>query len=413
MTRARPARYTGTRVKVEDRWAWLLAASFVASTAGVGPSTALGADDDFVRRGLAQPGVRLFVLRAEGADFSWRDFPRLDGLKMRTLARCGAQREAPCLDGRWGLEPGRASAWSWRGERILHNAEPEDIRRLFGRYLGPKPKVWVDADSPAARRAAIEAFRASSLWAVTHSIHDARRFASFDARTATPPCDDDEPPPLSVVRIRRDRATWFDPERACTAVTAEGRGPALVAALTQAWKATVPPQAAPPDRAPTDSTGLQRRVDDDVREAIAHSQSLIDSLAGRADPRLLAAARKWIGVRYRRHGSSAAGIDDVHLLRAIYRDVYNHELTGDLIDWMHRYEKVAVDNRDPEAALRPGDLLFKVTYGLQPREAWLCLGSGYVLIAKEVIGVVVTPTPSPSVRYGMAARRPGTMVKSR
>lgn len=369
---------------------------------------------------LRAPGVRLVILRAAGYDNRWLDFPRPDGLRIGLVADChGRQdrrdrRDVICdkdrtLRRHLGLRPGRAAAWTWRGERVLTGAGPDEIRAVLDQYLGPLPRVWVDADTGPRRRAVADALRATGRWAVTHRIQDVRALESAGPRQLdAPPCPDRPIVPLSVLMVRQSHGIWLDPTRQCRLAAARGStAAALVAGLQTAWRAGTEAQEEAQSFRPT-AAGGPRVLDDRLQKDIDKSHAALDHLPNRSQDRVLhEAVRRWLGVRYRRGGNGADGVDDINFVRAIYKAVYDLELSDNPLDWLQLYEKVPVDESKPEATIRPGDILFKVTLAYRPREVSVYLGGGKVATSKEVRGVVVDKVPMKlSVKYYLVARRP-------
>ncbi|MEM7676416.1 MAG: hypothetical protein AAF449_10475, partial [Myxococcota bacterium] len=351
-----------------------------------------------LERWLAKPTVRMVVLRAAGAEFEWRDFVVPAGLLLKVLDDCEQTDDKKVLcdpDRRWrrslDLSPGRAVAWTWRGQRTVTNGSLEDVHAAIGRHLGPLPRVWLNTDRPGQHRALSRALEATGRWRVTHRLRDIESLRRVDPDRMTAACDASAPPPkLGLLRVRGSAAVWFDPEGKCRAVRATASDPrALADQLTAAWRVspqTGRPQTSGPRSASTwtspisstsrsPSTG--RLMDRHLREMIRKSHAALDAIpASVTDPALIAVVRKWIGVRYQRDGTSAAGIDDFNLLRQIFREAYGMELKGEPVDWLQDQAKVPIDEKRPEATARVGDILFKVPLSYRPRGVLLYLGGG-------------------------------------
>ena len=370
---------------------------------------------------LSAPGVRLIALRAEGAAYRWRDLPQPPGLRLGVLSDCrGSEPSARVCDPdrryrrALGLADGEAAVWDWRGRPVALRAGPHEVRAAIGRQLGPRPRVWIDADTDADRRRAVaEALTATGRWSVTHRIQDARALekARRGEHSARPRCVDSPPvPSVSLLRVRGARAEWVDADGACVIARATGRSAkALIAALEAEWRQATDPGRIPP-RAPPPLRG--RQDDDHLRAKVRKSFATLDALG---ETPLTEAVRRWIGVRYVRDGATADGVDDFNLVRSLYRDVYGISLGDNPLDWLTAYEKIPVDESRPEATVRPGDILFKVTLAYRPREVLVYVGDGYAVSAKEVEGVVIAPVPKlgKSVKYYLVARRPHAALGQR
>ena len=404
---------------------------------------------------LQEPGVRLLVVRAAGDGLRWRQFPRSPGLRVRVLTPCPGTANAVCgPDGapyrHLRLHPGRAAVWTWQGERILDNVDANEVMAALKTHLGPKPRVWIEAEDRTRRQALVTALNASGYWTVTHRISDLNAVRTADLPTGPLDlCPDRRLPTLGLLRVRDERAEWIDIERRCRSVAASGGdGQAMAAALLAEWRNTqapigsepatqAEPAALPPATARSRPTGptapvalanpaarpnrrgsnggpAARLIDRHLQQAIAKSHADLDLLERTSNARLIAAVRRWIGVRYQRDGDTAQGIDDFNLMRALYRDAYNLELHGEPLDWLQVYTKVPVDEARPEASVRVGDLLFKVALSYRPREVLLYLGSGKVVTASDVKGVQVGDVPRnlPASFY-LVARRPSRLVRGR
>ena len=392
------------------------------------------ANDRMVDEWIAAPRVRLVVVRAEGADYRWADFPRPPGLNLKILASCRVppNEDTVCDTGgvrrnRLALEPGRASAWTWRGEQVAVNVEPDRMRQTLGRYLGPKPRVWVQAADPATRSRLMRALSATGRWTVTHRIQDIEAIRRIESRRdgALATCEDRRLPPLSTLQVRGGRADWIDVGRDCrTAVIdmtpSTAAGPSVEAtakALLAAWRAPVSSsEPSVGETAPSAvATPKVQVLDRHHRKTLATSRDRLNNLPPKkTDPRLVAAARPWLGVRYQRDGDTTAGIDDFNLIRALYRDAYDLTLDGEAVDWLQIYEKVPLDERFPDVNLRPGDLLFKVSLAYRPRGVSVYLGQGLVVTSKLIKGVVVDPiTKNLPETFFLVARRPSIYIRGR
>ena len=339
------------------------------------------------------------VVRAAGQDYRWRDLPRPDGLRYQVLG----PREAKAFD----LDPGQASAWTWQGLQVVNRGGPEDVRAAIGRHLGPRPRVWIDVRDTELRNQLRRALQADGRWAVTQAYRDIKavRAGKLDPQ----PCPDLTPPAVSRLQVSGDEASWYDPTRRCRSVTARGAtGRALVTGLLAAWRVPAAVDAETDDGPPPARPAGPRYVDTHVRKKMNRSQRAMQNLSdSNADMRLVNAVRPWLGVRYLRDGRTAAGVDDVQLVRLVYAQVYGVELSDNPIDWLELYEKVPVDERNPAATVRPGDILFKVTYAYVPREVSIYLGGDRAATAKDVLGVVVDKTPRiKSMKWHLVARRP-------
>ncbi len=411
-------------------------ATVAAMVTGVGTTTMSGvaaAQPAEIRSLLEAPGIRLVLIRAPGREFDWRDFPQPPGLHYRVLTSC--PRGVPADDfcdrhSQWQhslqLEAGEAVAWTWQGRRVLFKTGPELARQAIGTHLGPLPRVWIDTASRRRRRATATALRATGRWRPTHRIQDIERLRTLTGVETAARCPDKHPPSLGLLRISEQQATWFDPDRNCASVTvpAGGSGADIVARLMDAWReAPTGPLGPSPasdsriERAPPSAGGqsLGRLVDAHLQEAINESHAVLDRLIdGGGDRRLLETVRDWLGVRYLRDGDDTAGIDDFNLMRALNEQVYGIELEGEAIDWLQVYEKVSVDESRPEATVRPGDLLFKVTLSYRPREVLLYIGGGKVVTSKDIKGVLVFDVPRDlPVKYYLVARRPSRLLGQR
>ncbi|MEL7367977.1 MAG: NlpC/P60 family protein [Myxococcota bacterium] len=389
--------------------------------------------DPRLEQWLARPTVRMVVLRAAGADFDWRGFQPARGLFLRVLADCEPPktdahrtREDVVCDpgGRWRralqLSPGRASAWTWQGQRAVFNGRPEDIHSAVARHLGPKPRVWIDTDRPRQHRTITRALEATGRWRVTHQFQDIESLRTFDPAMATATCDTTaRPSPLALLRIRGGNAVWFDPQKKCRAIETAASDPGVLARrITDAWRTSAVDDVglpsspstwtAAPASADAASPTAGRLMDRHLRATLRKSHAALDGIPSAAtDPTLIAMVRRWIGTRYRRNGNDASGIDDFNLVRQLFKEVYRVELEGEAVDWLERYAKVPIDEKRPEATLRVGDILFKVPLSYRPRGVMLYLGGGQIVAAEDITGVIVKDVPREMpVTFYLVARRP-------
>ena len=391
-----------------SRWAAIAALSMAASSAAA-------AEPVDVVAWLAQPGVRLVVVRAGGADHRWRDFPARAGLVFKALRECRSPSADTVICDPSGIErrrlklaPGEAAVWDWRGRRIAAATDADAVRRLIGRHLGPQRRVWLDA--PDQRDAWITALGNTGRWRVTHSIDDVRAVrAAPPLRADADPCDDDRAvPALTVLKVTAGGAAWLDLD-GCRWVDATGEQPAqLVAMLEAEWRRAGRERSVPGPGTAHGRPVPGRRADRHHVAAVTRSRAALDAIGAKAEHGpLLDAVRPWLGVPYLRNGTTARGIDDFNLVRRLYRDVYGIELSANPLDWLTAYAKVPIDESAPEETVQRGDILFKVTLAYRPREVVLYLGGGKVLTAKDVVGVTIDKVPKNlSFKYYLVARRP-------
>ena len=116
-------------------------------------------------------------------------------------------------------------------------------------------------------------------------------------------------------------------------------------------------------------------------------------------PGLVSAARAWIGVAYRRDGTTSAGVDDIHLaprdlsrgLRA--RAAGRNRSTGCSVSRRSRSTKL-----DRRACCAPETSCSKSPSPYRPREVMVYLGADSVVVSTPVEGVVVKARASEAVR---------------
>ena len=251
----------------------------------------------------------------------------------------------------------------------------------------PRPALRVHAEAPwlaPVLRAAI----ATGKWAASAAPGPAP--ALGDAT-----CPASVAPALGVV-VRaagaRLQATLLDPEAGCRIATAAApagdAAPAqLVAKLVDALARAPDPRRTRPPPAPAEAAPRP---------------------PARPPPAALTAfAEAWVGTRFARGGDAKAGVDDAHLAARLYREVYGRDLGPTLKDQLASGPEVVLPKGRVEGALEPGDLLFMVTYAYLPRSVGVYLGSGQVLQAEVIRGVVVGKVPEdvPDFLY-LVARRP-------
>jgi cell wall-associated NlpC family hydrolase len=101
-----------------------------------------------------------------------------------------------------------------------------------------------------------------------------------------------------------------------------------------------------------------------------------------------------------------ADIDAAPFVRAVMREAFELDVGALMKDQLSSGPEIAFDLRDPRA-LRPGDLLFYVSYGYVPKVVLLYLGDGLIAQAADVRGVVVGPLPTELPWFfQVVARRP-------
>jgi hypothetical protein len=100
-------------------------------------------------------------------------------------------------------------------------------------------------------------------------------------------------------------------------------------------------------------------------------------------------------------------LDSATFVRAILK-TFDVDVGGQLREQLQSGAEVQFDLREPES-LRPGDLVFYVSYGYVPKVVVLYLGQGLIAEVADVRGVVVSPLPVELPWFFQAvARRPLT-----
>ncbi len=149
----------------------------------------------------------------------------------------------------------------------------------------------------------------------------------------------------------------------------------------------------------------------DTRAGFARRDGLVDPDRPRprgGDGRSLSGfVQTWRGTRYQPGGDRETGIDGPHFAQALYKAVYGRDITSDLKRQLKSGPEVVFDPARPQDALRPGDLLFFVSYSYLPRSVMVYLGNGKVAHSVVIRGVVVDDAPKrvPDYLY-LVARRP-------
>lgn len=120
----------------------------------------------------------------------------------------------------------------------------------------------------------------------------------------------------------------------------------------------------------------------------------------RADPVLARAVRARIGLRYRKGADGSEGfIGGPEFVRGVYLDAYSIDLGRGIKKHLESGESLAFDKRHPGRSLRPGDLLFFMSYGGIPRSVMVYVGSGCMARAMAIRGVVVDKVPAKIADY--------------
>ncbi len=112
---------------------------------------------------------------------------------------------------------------------------------------------------------------------------------------------------------------------------------------------------------------------------------------------LLQHAEKYIGIPWKAHGRTAAGLDCYGLVLLFYKDVYGIELpdfeytpTGTAVQAAAIYNSIhSLAQAVPAEEESPGDVLL-LTYHGEASHIAIDVGSGYILHAARGIGVCLT-----------------------
>lgn len=270
-----------------------------------------------------------------------------------------------------------AAAWDWRG-RPLARGGPAELQAVLRR---PHPELRVVA-SEALLAPGLRAAVASGKWATSAAPRAPPR------RPEAACAEEPQAYLLALTPIGAGvQASLLDAAGRCR--VAEARGPdapgavlALVHELARAPELRAPP-------APLDAA---------------------DAPPARPRPppaALTEFAEAWVGTRYQRGGAGKGGIDDAHLARTLYRQVYGRDIGAKLADQLKSGPEVVLPKGDITPALQPGDLVFMVTYAYLPRSVAVYLGGGKLLQSEVIRGVVLADIPKnvPDFLY-LVARRP-------
>lgn len=330
-------------------------------------------------------GLRVVIV-AKGQDSRCADVPWVDqlicdnGLVMRG----------------YGVPQTRPSAllWDWQGQ-LLAQGDLRNLQAILP-LKGLSLEVWADGEDAAA---VSQAF-------VRAAARDAR-FTRQGRITTTapevlPPCPKHLPATRALrlrahLRASRLQAELQDLSAGCTRaqreVSVQGR------ALTKAAEALLTRLAAVMTAAPQAPN----------REAQEPPAATVPGVAAPASgsSALQDFVAQWLGTRFRQGGTDHRGIDSPHFAYELHKAVYGRDLSPDLLRQLNSGPEVPLDVQHPDRTLRPGDLLFYVSYGYLPRSVMVYLGQGKVAQAVLIRGVVVDdlPTSVPDYLY-LVARRP-------
>ena len=144
-------------------------------------------------------------------------------------------------------------------------------------------------------------------------------------------------------------------------------------------------------------------------QAPLHSDYIPSATGSPESPkaRLQAFAASWRGTRHQGDGTGRSGISGAALAQRALKDAFGITLGSRLDEPLQSGPEIPLNKDRPAANLRPGDLLFFVSYAYLPRSVMVYLGDGKVLTSEPIRGVVINDVPRdvPDFLY-LVARRP-------
>ncbi len=156
---------------------------------------------------------------------------------------------------------------------------------------------------------------------------------------------------------------------------------------------------------PPAAVELYPNEDDLAQTTRQKSEAALD----RADPRLAAAVRARLHLRYRPGSELDTATDGPRFVREVLIEALGIDPGETLIEMIESGPKIPFDPNDPDADLEPGDIVMMVSFGWSPRFVMLYVGGGSQAQATAVRNVVVEPVPTkiPMELYLVAVRPRG------
>lgn len=356
---------------------------------------------------LDRPEVRLLAVASvpetcEGCEEEsgrWQVLARAHHARgLRTIAIVGRHPALGCIDPgwkpdaiicdvaydgiakRWNLRERRSTAflWSWKGELIVsHGDLPEIEHEVERRMKATLPLVVVQGGWPGLR----EALAASNKYRPAPEAIERPRLEELRRRSFAANF-------LEIPRCEMGRGLAGDailgartePGRIELALRSEegcllATGPSLDALFGSIRRTIEMPSL---KQRPTDVASLR----DPIAKRLA---ARIERDLGRTD------------------------LDGASFVRAVLLDTFRIDVGATKADQLESGPEVLFDLRDPDRALRPGDLVFYVTYGYVPKVVLLYLDQGLVAEVADIRGVVIGPLPRElPLFFRSVARRPLT-----